>query len=97
MAAKYKWRTLTEVWGEDFTPVSNMILEYEVDDTSFIGVVKEVKDKSVRAVGHTAVSIGVALGFVQRHFRRLRAEAPATLASLRAHPDLMLEVMEAAI
>ena len=40
---------------------------------------------------------GVALGFVQRHFRRLRAEAPATLASLRAHPDLMLEVMEAAI
>jgi hypothetical protein len=34
---------------------------------------------------------------VRRHLRRLRAEAPATLASLRAHPDLMLEVMEAAI
>ena len=40
---------------------------------------------------------GVALGFVQRHFRRLRAEAPATLDSLRAHPDLMLEVMKVAI
>ena len=45
MAAKYKWRMSTEAWGEDITLASSMILEYEVEEVSFIGVVKEVKGK----------------------------------------------------
>ena len=39
----------------------------------------------------------VALGYVKRNFRKIRDEAPEALANLRAHPDLMLEVMVVAI
>ena len=40
---------------------------------------------------------GVVLGYVKRKFRTIRDEAAASLAELRAHPDLMLEVMVHAI
>ena len=34
----------------------------------------------------------VALAYVQQHFRRIRTQARGTLAALREHPDLLLEV-----
>ena len=40
---------------------------------------------------------GVVLSHVRRAFRSIRDEAPESLAELRAHPDLMLEVMVTAI
>jgi len=36
----------------------------------------------------------VALAYVQQHFRRIRTQARGTLAALREHPDLLLEVMD---
>ena len=36
---------------------------------------------------------GVALRYVRHHFREIRETAVDSLAELRAHPDLMLEVM----
>ena len=47
--AKTTWRTSTEAWGEEITLEKGQLIEFEVEDTSFLGMVHEVKDKLAKS------------------------------------------------